>query len=93
MKPFERTCEPGPRVYSHPNPEAPEVVTPPRKSSYLMQFFEYAHLPEHLQVASRPFGELARTMDQTLPDNPEKSTALRKLLEAKDCAVRALIFE
>lgn len=60
---------------------------------YLMQFFVYAHLPEHLQKVSKPFGELAKSMDKTLPNNPEKSTALRKLLEAKDCAVRAVLFK
>lgn len=40
-----------------------------------------------------PFCELAKVIDGTLPDNPEKTTAIRKLLEAKDCAVRALLFE
>lgn len=59
----------------------------------LMQFFEYSHLPEHLQKISKPFGELATFIESTLPDNPEKTTALRKLLEAKDCAVRANIFK
>ena len=59
----------------------------------LLQFFEYVHLPEHLQVISRPFGELAQLMGATLPTNPEKMTALRKLLEAKDCAVRAILFK
>lgn len=58
---------------------------------YLLQFFEFAHLPENLQAVSRPFGELAQIVDR-LPDNPEKTTALRKLLEAKDCAVRAVLF-
>jgi len=60
---------------------------------YLLQFFKYEHLPEHLQNVSRPFGELAKEIVDTLPDNPERTTALRKLLEAKDCAVRALLFK
>lgn len=60
---------------------------------YLMQFFAYAHLPEHLQARSKPFGDLALLLDTTLPNNPEKTTALRKLLEAKDCAVRAVMFK
>lgn len=59
----------------------------------LMQFFEYAHLPEHLQAVSKPFGELAKQIDETLPSNPEKTVALRKLLESKDCAVRAILFK
>lgn len=58
----------------------------------LLQFFEYEHLPASLQEVSKPFGDLARLMASTLPVNPESTTALRKLLEAKDCAVRALLF-
>lgn len=57
----------------------------------ILQFFEYAHLPEHLQEVSRPFCDLAREVAESLPVNPESSTALRKLLEAKDAAVRARI--
>lgn len=59
----------------------------------LLQFFEFEHLPAHLQAVSKPFGELAQTMINTLPRNPERTVALRKLLESKDCAVRALIFK
>ncbi len=58
----------------------------------LMQFFAFAHLPVHLQAVSRPFGELAEKVMQ-LPPNSERTEALRKLLEAKDCAVRALLFK
>jgi hypothetical protein len=61
--------------------------------SSLIQFFEYQHLPEHLQAVGKPFGELANQIEQTLPGNPEKTVALRKLLEAKDCAVRAVLFK
>lgn len=57
----------------------------------MLQFFTYAHLPAHLQDVSRPFAELAIRMVDTLPSNPERSAGLRKLLEAKDCAVRALL--
>jgi len=60
---------------------------------HIMQFFAYDHLPAHLQTISKPFGELAQTLFKTLPANPERTTALRKLLEAKDCAVRANIFK
>jgi hypothetical protein len=56
---------------------------------FLLQFFEWAHLPPHLQDVSRPFGELANQLVNDLPRNPERTVALRKLLEAKDCAVRA----
>jgi hypothetical protein len=57
-----------------------------------MQFFAYAHLKPELQEISRPFGELAEWITETLPDNAERTTALRKLLEAKDCSVRALLY-
>ncbi|EOX1572983.1 hypothetical protein ACPD0E_001853 [Vibrio cholerae] len=55
----------------------------------IMKYFEFAHLPEHLQTVSKPIGELAKKMDADLPDGPEKTAGLRKLLEAKDCFVRA----
>lgn len=57
----------------------------------IMKFFKYDHLPEHLQLISRPIGELAETMDALLPRSPETSAGLRKLLEAKDCLVRAAL--
>lgn len=59
----------------------------------ILQFFVYEHLPAHLQEISKPFGELARSIVSTLPRNPERTVALRKLLEAKDAAVRAQLFK
>lgn len=59
----------------------------------LLQFFAYEHLPPHLQTVSKPFGDLARSLVESLPSNAERTVALRKLLEAKDCAVRALLFK
>lgn len=59
----------------------------------LTQFFTYEHLPPHMQEISKPFSELAALIMEKLPRNPERTTALRKLLEAKDCAVRAKIFK
>jgi hypothetical protein len=55
----------------------------------IMKYFAYEHLPERLQAVSKPCGELAKAMDEKLLDGPEKSAGLRKLLEAKDCFVRA----
>lgn len=55
----------------------------------IMKYFEYQHLPAHLQEASKPIGDLAKQMDEQLPDGDEKTAGLRKLLEAKDCFVRA----
>ena len=57
----------------------------------LLQWFAYDHLPEHLQAVSKPFGELANLMADHLPDGPELFAGLRKLLEAKDCMVRAAL--
>ena len=58
---------------------------------YLIQFFKYQHLPPKLQEISKPFEALAMRLIDTLPVNPERTMALRKLLEAKDCAVRAAL--
>jgi hypothetical protein len=57
----------------------------------IMQFFEFGHLPNELQLVSSRFHRLALELMATLPRNAERSTALRKLLEAKDAAVRASI--
>lgn len=59
----------------------------------MLQFFEYAHLPPHLAAVSAPFGELAKQLAATLPPNAESTVAMRKLLEAKDCAARAVLFK
>ena len=77
-------------------------TSPP--ADHIMQFFAYSHLPPHLQAVSKPFCDLAlaivgdeRGMPEgtptqfPLPRNPERTVALRKLLEAKDAAVRALL--
>lgn len=65
----------------------------PQAHDYLLQFFAYDHLPAHLKEVSQPFKVLAVMIIETLPVNPERSMALRKLLEAKDCAVRAQLFK
>jgi len=59
--------------------------------STTIQYFEYEHLREDLQKVSKPIAELAHLMESTLPDGPEKSAGMRKLLEAKDCFVRAAL--
>jgi hypothetical protein len=55
----------------------------------IQRYFAWEHLPEHLRFISQRFGVLARTLEATLPRSPERSVALRKLLEGKDAAVRA----
>jgi hypothetical protein len=76
---FEKTYEPVSEVDSTQDP--------------MLQFFKYSHLPEKMQDVSRPFGQLAVLICETLPRNPERTVALRKLLEAKDCAVRSTIYK
>lgn len=76
----------------------------PIVAEHIMQFFAYAHLPPNLQAVSKPFCDLAfaivgdergmpagTPIQFPLPRNPERTVALRKLLEAKDAAVRALL--
>jgi len=60
--------------------------------AHVLQFFAFAHLPAHLQKVSQPFHELAYTIADA-SDNPETTIALRKLLEAKDAAVRAVLIK
>jgi hypothetical protein len=58
----------------------------------ILRYFDYEHLPEHLQEVSKPAGLLAREMIETLGNShPELHEGLRKLLEAKDCFVRAAL--
>jgi hypothetical protein len=57
----------------------------------LLRYFHWDHLPQHLQTVSRPCGDVAVAMARSLPDGPELSAGLRKLLEAKDCFVRAAL--
>ena len=57
----------------------------------ILKFFGYKHLPEHLQEKSYWFYSLAQTIVCNVPRNAERTAALRKLLEAKDCAVRAAL--
>jgi hypothetical protein len=57
--------------------------------AHVLRFFAFKHLPSPLQEISKPFGELAHQVADRAPDNQETTVALRKLLEAKDAAVRA----
>lgn len=57
----------------------------------IMEYFEYDHLPPHLQAFSKPWCDLAKHIIATTPRNAERSVALRKLLEGKDAAVRAAL--
>lgn len=57
----------------------------------ILQFFQFSHLPENLKDISRQFANVANWVVEKLPRNAERSVALRKLLEAKDAAVRAAL--
>ena len=73
----------------HPQPDEfnkDEVAALP-----MLRFFHYSHLPEHLRGVSKGFCALARSVVDTVPSNAERTVALRKLLEAKDAAVRAAL--
>jgi ferritin-like protein len=59
----------------------------------MLQFFGFAHLREDLAKISKPFHDIAHGIANDLPRNPERSVALRKLLEAKDCAIRASLYK
>lgn len=60
-------------------------------TQHFAPLFAFEHLPERLQALSKPAHDLAVEMITLLPDGPELSTGLRKLLEAKDCFVRAAL--
>lgn len=60
-------------------------------TQHLLRFFEFEHLPPHLQTTSRRCHQLAHAMVADLADGPELTAGLRKLLEAKDCFVRAAL--
>ena len=58
----------------------------------ILAYFEYEHLPQTLQDVSKPFHDLAHAVANTLPGtNAETKVGLRKLLESKDCCVRAAL--
>lgn len=63
----------------------------PYGPSPILRYFEFEHLPDDLRAVSRHFAVLAKWVDDELSAGAEKSTALRKLLEAKDAAVRAAL--
>lgn len=65
-----------------------------REAFPILQYFEYGHLPPHLQRISAPFAALAwdiLRVPQVSRSRPEAAAGLRKLLEAKDCMVRAAL--
>lgn len=54
----------------------------------ILKFFNFTHLPAELQRISQEFYDLAVFIHLNLEPSAEKTTCFRKILEAKDCAVR-----
>lgn len=73
------------------NENITDIHGKPVQSEHIVQFFKYDHLPAPLQAISKPFHDIAIGLMMNLPANPERTVGLRKLLEAKDCAIRAAI--
>lgn len=67
------------------------MENPDTRPDHILQFFAFSHLPTHLAMVSEPFSKLAEFISAHVPRNPERTAALRKLLEAKDAAVRAVV--
>lgn len=61
------------------------------KEERMMKWFEFAHLPARLRETSARFWDIACQIVATVDPGPERTVALRKLLEAKDAAVRATL--
>ena len=57
----------------------------------ILEYFRFTHLPPHLQLMSAVFARAAADVCRMAKRNPERTVALRKLLEGKDAAVRACL--
>jgi hypothetical protein len=57
----------------------------------IFRHFAYEHLKVPMRGVSAQCHDLAVLMISTIPDGPELTAGLRKLLEAKDCFVRAAL--
>lgn len=56
----------------------------------MMRYFEYSELSPYAQIAAKPFLALAQEIESTLLPSPERTVALRKLLESRDCVMRCV---
>lgn len=64
-------------------------MSEPTQTERMMKWFDFSHLPEDLQKVSGKFHILATAICAEITPGPERTVALRKLLEAKDAAVRS----
>jgi len=75
-----------------PSDVSSDATRAAKPRSEIMRFFAFSHLASPaLRDVSQSIAEVANRMDATLPDGPEKQAGLRKLLEAKECFVRAAL--
>lgn len=73
------------------NDTPPEPAVQVEPEERMLKWFQFAHLPPHLQVVSSRFWDVACQLVATIERGPERTVALRKLLESKDAAVRAAL--
>jgi hypothetical protein len=78
-------------TWTEPAPVTEQRLAELGGSDHIVQFFKYSHLPAHLAAVSERFAVLALVVLEVCPRNPERTIAFRKLLEAKDAAVRAVV--
>lgn len=88
IPPCDPACGPEKHLAGCPSDQQ---ATRPLAPSPILRYFAFEHLPHPLGIISSWFHQLANSIDLELPAGPEKTTALRKLLEAKDAAVRAAL--
>lgn len=72
-------------------PSDPPDVKINAQDEPILRYFDFEHLPSYLQAISIPFYEMANSLVAMLPAGPERTVALRKLLESKDAAVRSAL--
>jgi hypothetical protein len=69
----------------------PPPPLPPDPRIKMLKWFTFNHLPEPLQPVSARFTAIAAWMMQEIAAGPEATEAMRKLLESKDCTIRAFL--
>lgn len=100
FQPHEVTAEELEKALQHAKygpPEPERVATAVRftdeqlATDPILAYFAYDHLPEHLRAISGIFASVALTTVTIVPRSAERTVSLRKLLEAKNAAVRAAL--
>lgn len=89
--PEDFTTQLRPYPSEEPGPTFDQILAAREIGTPIIKFFRFGHLPSQLQGRSRPWAELALRVVDDGPPSAERTTALRKLLEGKDCAVRAAL--